>query len=171
MTVASIEQTLVERYAGVRARLFPPVKRLPPPEPEPEPEEKPTVVILPWFMPRWMKEKTRFNQHVVDYMQWRLAEEAGQEVQAPRPRSMMEIAMEALSHHPGVLLSDVRGVRRLRRIVDARQYVMYRLYAERDDVSLPMIGRFLGGKDHTTILHAVRKLEPILGEIAHRRKG
>lgn len=168
MTVQSVERTLVERYAGVKARLFAPRVVTHPPI---GPVDTKKVVILPWAMPTWMQEKTRFNQHIIDYMQWRLAEESGLDAPLPRPRSMMTIATEALSHYPGVTLQEVRGPRRFRRIVEARQYVMYRIYAELPDVSLPMIGRFLGGKDHTTILHAVRKLEPIFGEIAHRRKG
>jgi hypothetical protein len=35
---------------------------------------------------------------------------------------------------------------------------MSRIYEERGDISLPEIGRFFGGRDHTTVLHAVRKL-------------
>lgn len=42
--------------------------------------------------------------------------------------------------------------RRVKRIVDARQFVMY-WACRRTTLSLPHIGRKLGGRDHTTVLH------------------
>ncbi len=60
---------------------------------------------------------------------------------------------------------------RSKHIVAARQEAMYRVRKERTDMSLPMIGRVFGGKDHTTILHAVRKIEAqraVLSEGAER---
>lgn len=54
--------------------------------------------------------------------------------------------------------SDIRGSRRTRTISEPRQYAMY-LSRKLTDHSYPEIGRMFGGKDHTTVLAACRKLE------------
>lgn len=52
----------------------------------------------------------------------------------------------------GVLKKDLHGNRRYREIVFARQFVMY--WAVRlTPLSLPQIGRLMGDRDHTTVLH------------------
>lgn len=73
-------------------------------------------------------------------------------------RSMKDICLDVLKAHPKVSFDDIRGPRRCRFIVAARQECMYSIYTERRDVSFPMIGRFFGGRDHTTVLHAVHKI-------------
>lgn len=55
-----------------------------------------------------------------------------------------------------IAVSDITGTRRFQYIVRARQEVFYRLRAEAG-FSLPHIGYIVGGKDHTTILHGIRK--------------
>lgn len=59
----------------------------------------------------------------------------------------------------GIPVEEIVGVSRSKHIVAARQEAMYRVRKERPDMSLPMIGKAFGGKDHTTVLHAVRKFE------------
>ena len=58
----------------------------------------------------------------------------------------------------GICGSDIRGARRTRSISEPRQYAMY-LSRTLTDHSYPEIGRLFGGKDHTTVLAACRKLE------------
>lgn len=74
-------------------------------------------------------------------------------------RSVDEIVAGVLKSYPGISWEDVKGVRRARKFVNPRQACMYAVYTERSDLSLPQVGRLFGGKDHTTILHAVRKIE------------
>jgi len=62
------------------------------------------------------------------------------------------IALEVAAAY-GLTLGDLQSDRTDRRVAWPRQHVMHRLYA---DYSLPEIGRFLGGRDHTTVLHGVR---------------
>jgi chromosomal replication initiator protein len=50
---------------------------------------------------------------------------------------------------------------RSRNIARPRQIAMY-LLREEIDVSLPQIGEVLGGRDHTTVMHAVDKIEKII---------
>jgi chromosomal replication initiator protein len=59
-----------------------------------------------------------------------------------------------------IKMSDLLSSRRVQNIVRARQVAMY-LSKILTSKSLPEIGRKFGGKDHTTVLHAVRKVEEI----------
>ncbi|WP_057742127.1 chromosomal replication initiator protein DnaA [Limosilactobacillus secaliphilus] len=59
--------------------------------------------------------------------------------------------------------SDITGKKRVKNIVVPRQIAMY-LSRELTDNSLPRIGRAFGGKDHTTVLHAIDKIEKQIGQ-------
>ena len=63
----------------------------------------------------------------------------------------------------GVSIEDLRGPRRTRLVVTARQAAMY-VCRSLTEESLPSIGRSFGGRDHTTVLHAVRKIEKLMTE-------
>lgn len=62
-----------------------------------------------------------------------------------------------------VSVMDIISPRRSREYVMARQYIMWRLKRE-TTWSLPRIGQFLGGRDHTTILHGIRQWEKRMKE-------
>lgn len=57
----------------------------------------------------------------------------------------------------GITLEDMCGPARKRPLVEARQMTMY-VMRELTDFSYPAIGEQFGGRDHTTVLHAVRKI-------------
>jgi chromosomal replication initiator protein len=61
----------------------------------------------------------------------------------------------------GVKLSDLKSQRRVQSIVLPRQVCMY-IARKITDLSLPAIGKEFGGKDHTTVLHAERKVSRLL---------
>jgi len=74
-----------------------------------------------------------------------------------------EIAREVGARY-GVSVEDIEGKRRFRMLVHARQEVAWRLYSARHPsgvrrFSMPQIGAWLGGRNHTTILHAIRAHE------------
>ena len=58
----------------------------------------------------------------------------------------------------GISLADLKNKRRNKTIVVPRQIAMY-LSRELTDLSLPEIGEFFGGKDHTTVLHSFNKIK------------
>ena len=60
-------------------------------------------------------------------------------------------------------LEDLRGHSRSRVLVNARQVAMY-LCRELTDLSLPRIGQAFGGRDHTTVMHADRKIRQQMAE-------
>ena len=63
----------------------------------------------------------------------------------------------------GLSMEDLCGSSRSRVLVQARQIAMY-LCRELTDLSLPKIGQQFGGRDHTTVMHADRKIREQLGE-------
>ncbi len=83
-------------------------------------------------------------------------------VQNLEPRRIkIEDILRIISRHYGVSKGDLLSQRRHRSVVWPRQIGMY-LAKQLTARSLPEIGRRFGGRDHTTVLHAIRKIE---GEI------
>jgi chromosomal replication initiator protein len=62
-----------------------------------------------------------------------------------------------------ITLEELKSKSRTRTLVTARQIAMY-LLRELTDMSLPKIGQELGGRDHTTVMHADRKIRTLMAE-------
>jgi chromosomal replication initiation ATPase DnaA len=78
----------------------------------------------------------------------------------PKPQTMREIAERVAGLH-NVTVDDLKGSSRLKKFAHARQEAMWAMrQAVNADgsprFSLPQIGRFLGGRDHTTVIHGER---------------
>ena len=71
--------------------------------------------------------------------------------------------MGATAQYFGVTVEDLCGTSRSRVLVTARQIAMY-LCRELTDLSLPKIGQAFGGRDHTTVMHADRKIRQLMAE-------
>lgn len=65
-----------------------------------------------------------------------------------------------VAEHFNIRLSDMHSARRARQVARPRQVAMY-LAKQLTARSLPEIGRKFGGRDHTTVMHAVRKIEEL----------
>ncbi len=63
----------------------------------------------------------------------------------------------------GLTIDDLCGSSRSRVLVTARQIAMY-LCRELTDMSLPKIGQEFGGRDHTTVMHADKKIRQLMAE-------
>ncbi|MGI8614131.1 MAG: chromosomal replication initiator protein DnaA [Nocardioidaceae bacterium] len=63
----------------------------------------------------------------------------------------------------GLTIDDLCGASRSRVLVTARQIAMY-LCRELTELSLPKIGQQFGGRDHTTVMHADRKIRQLMAE-------
>jgi len=71
--------------------------------------------------------------------------------------------MAATAEYFGLTMEDLCGSSRSRMLVTARQIAMY-LCRELTDLSLPKIGQMFGGRDHTTVIHADRKIRAQMPE-------
>ncbi|PZF82746.1 chromosomal replication initiator protein DnaA [Jiangella anatolica] len=71
--------------------------------------------------------------------------------------------MAQTSAYFGLTIEDLQGTSRSRVLVTARQIAMY-LCRELTELSLPKIGQHFGGRDHTTVMHAERKIRTLMAE-------
>jgi chromosomal replication initiator protein len=72
----------------------------------------------------------------------------------------VEEIQRKVSEHYNIRLSDIIGPKRVRVIARPRQVAMY-LAKQLTTRSLPEIGRHFGGRDHTTVMHGVRRIEEL----------
>ena len=75
-------------------------------------------------------------------------------------RVTIEEIQKRVSEHFNVRVTDMHSARRARAVARPRQVAMY-LSKQLTSRSLPEIGRKFGGRDHTTVMHAVRKIEEL----------
>jgi len=85
-----------------------------------------------------------------------ISDQAGPEITAP-------LIMSQTAAYFGVTVEDLCGTSRSRVLVTARQIAMY-LCRELTELSLPKIGQQFGGRDHTTVMHAERKIRQLIAE-------
>ena len=132
----SAELDFLDNYRAIRRRLWAGhVKEVQPepvvePEPEPEPEPVATRDLL-------------------------MVATAG----FPGGKSLRQEMREAVANIAkihGITYYDIMSIRRTKKVVRARHEAMHYV-KQHTPWSLPQIGQFFGGMDHTTILHGVRK--------------
>ena len=78
----------------------------------------------------------------------------------PRPITP-DVILDATAAKFGLLKEDIIGQRRHRPLVTARQIAMY-VFRELTELSYPAIAREFGGRDHTTVIHAVDKISTLM---------
>ena len=131
-------------------------------------KRKPDVVpapIVPEPIPLWIPPETETNILAIQARITKVRRELeqletryGELVQLPRRRVRVEDIQRACAIHYGVRRADLLSPRRETFVVGVRHTAMY-LSKILTALSLPQIGRQFGGRDHTTVLHAVRKIE------------
>ncbi|HEY4315683.1 MAG TPA: chromosomal replication initiator protein DnaA, partial [Actinomycetes bacterium] len=80
-----------------------------------------------------------------------------------QPEITAATIMAQTSAYFGQSMEDLCGSSRSRVLVTARQIAMY-LCRELTDLSLPKIGQQFGGRDHTTVMHADKKIRQLMAE-------
>jgi chromosomal replication initiator protein len=83
--------------------------------------------------------------------------------ESERPEITAAIIMGVTAEYFGLTLDDLTGGSRSRVLTTARQIAMY-LCRELTELSLPKIGQTFGGRDHTTVMHADRKIRHQMAE-------
>jgi hypothetical protein len=142
-----IEAAQHARHLALRAKLFPKV----PPVIQEKP--KPRVIFV---------GKARFQ---IDPFAPRCAWPRVVKQRQPGDPIPFKEVIRAVCETFGVTKEDLKGPRQIRRIALPRQIGMY-LAATLSRLSLPENGRRFGDRDHTTALHAVRKIRGLI-EIGH----
>jgi chromosomal replication initiator protein len=80
----------------------------------------------------------------------------------PKTRTDAEMLTE-IAGYLGFEVEALKGKSRQRPLVTGRQIAMY-VFREQTDLSYPSIARLFGGRDHTTVIHAVEKIQRQMGE-------
>lgn len=95
-----------------------------------------------WDLPTWKTQRTYFNDHV---NRWRM-------------RSMQPNTdwLKDRCDYLGVSYDAIISHSRNRELVKVRHQLMYEINVKFPELSLPQIGKMLGSRDHTTILHGIR---------------
>ena len=75
-------------------------------------------------------------------------------------RVTIEEIQKRVAEHFNIRVSDMHSARRARSVARPRQVAMY-LAKQLTSRSLPEIGRKFGGRDHTTVMHAVKKVDEL----------
>ena len=75
-------------------------------------------------------------------------------------RVTIDEIQKRVAEHYNIRLADMHSARRARAVARPRQVAMY-LCKQLTPRSLPEIGRKFGGRDHTTVMHAVRRIEEL----------
>ena len=83
--------------------------------------------------------------------------------EAQGPEITAATIMGQTASYFGLSIDDLCGTSRSRVLVTARQIAMY-LCRELTDLSLPKIGQQFGGRDHTTVMHADKKIRSLMAE-------
>lgn len=78
-------------------------------------------------------------------------------------RVTIDEIQKRVAEHYNIKVADMHSARRARTVARPRQVAMY-LSKQLTPRSLPEIGRKFGGRDHTTVMHAVRKIEELCSE-------
>jgi chromosomal replication initiator protein len=79
------------------------------------------------------------------------------------PEITANTIMAQTASYFSLTIDDLCGTSRSRALVNARQIAMY-LCRELTELSLPKIGQSFGGRDHTTVMHADRKIRQLMAE-------
>ncbi|WP_018900402.1 helix-turn-helix domain-containing protein [Rhizobium sp. 2MFCol3.1] len=154
---------------ATHSRCFNPVVKVAP-KIEAAPKPAPVIRFFAKQLPMWESGMLTFDAHVIAFRTWNAVSTfstSGKvclsgDLDAAGRRTIEAIVSEVLARYPGTTIADVRSGRRPRSITEPRQVAMYEVYSQRPDLSLPMIGRWFR-KDHTTILHAIRKVGKLRG--------
>jgi len=81
---------------------------------------------------------------------------------APKHRTDEELLTE-VAGILGFTVEALKGKSRQRPLVSARQVAMY-IFRDMTELSYPAIARLFGGRDHTTVIHAVEKTQRLMRE-------
>jgi chromosomal replication initiator protein len=81
-------------------------------------------------------------------------------LRAHERRITIEEIQRRVAEHFGIRIADMHSARRARAVARPRQVAMY-LAKQLTPRSLPEIGRKFGGRDHTTVMHAIRRIEEL----------
>jgi chromosomal replication initiator protein len=93
-----------------------------------------------------------------------MAQEVLKDILIEKRRELtVEEIQKIVANHYSIKVSDLKSAKRMKALVLPRQIAMY-LSRQLTSCSYPEIGERFGGKDHSTIIHAIKKIEKVMDE-------
>lgn len=80
-----------------------------------------------------------------------------------RESILLDTIIKIVAQHYDVAINDIRSKKRHQDIANVRQIAFY-MMKKMSDCSLQAIGNYVGGRDHSTVIHAVTKVEKLLAQ-------
>ena len=166
------ERTSPQRAAAIKARLYGTPSRKVSPKPEPEPVEQPKpVVIYKMVRPVIPTGPVQHNAHVSDWYKHE-CDRLGKQVSELEfklgayndnggQRVYLDEIIAKMCEHYGVSKLDIKSERRTRDLVRLRHKMIW-VVKKLTPLSYPQIGRHFGGRDHSTILNAVSRIDALI---------
>lgn len=157
-------QSPVGSAVVIPAAVEPPQGRfVPPPEPEFAPpeafDEDAYSRIAGGVMPVHVASHPEVDPAGDEIVRLAIAAGTGERTYRRSPKYIIEATAREFSLRP----SDLKGPRRSHYLIIPRHLAIWRIGIARPDFSLPTIGRYMGGRDHTSILYAIRATDARLG--------
>ena len=109
----------------------------------------------------WNKKSKKANDVLDIWMPW---------AQNSEKQMSYESILEAISNFYSIPVKDIVGKSRIKEIANARHIAMYFAYHHMK-ATLKDIASYFGGRDHTSVLHAVKKIQQVMkdnGDKAHQ---
>lgn len=141
------EAALKAHYTDVRRRIW---TAQPKPKPKPAQDHIRLVVVNEPERPTWKRTRTNFDAHVIEFYFARA-----------RAGSPMRAYIRSRAEELGYDYKRIVSKGRTRELAYARQLIMWEVKHLWPAVSFPELGRMFGGRDHTTVLHAMRKMNAL----------
>jgi Bacterial dnaA protein helix-turn-helix len=114
--------------------------------------------------PMWKTGLIQYNHHVLAYRKMLLAKEEASTAVESDLKSMDEIAAEVISKFDNLDIRMLKGPSRTIPVALARQLLVYEIKNQRPDLSWGKIALYLGGRDHSTAMHAYKKINSLREE-------
>src|SRR4051812_14250179 len=151
---------LIEHYREVDPRIRTAPFKPKPGKPRPRLVERPGVAPEPEDKPQTVHEmKRKLLSDEMDAAFAELGEELTAKIRTPHPCT--RIINEVCREHD-ITREELISPCRTLHLARIRQLAMWR--CRQAGISLPVIGRYFGNRDHTTVLHACRKIEAAMRE-------
>ncbi len=175
-----------ENWKAARERLFRPAAK--PQIQIVAPVVKPVIEVQqPQPRPLWTWADVQFDWHVHAWreavghsvsdlvhenaamrMALRVAEIDAASCTVRTRRPIQEIVADVLRDFPGIERVDIDSHHRTKDIIYPRHLCFYEVVEQRSDLSFPQIGRYFGGRDHTTIIYGHRKIAEMTADERRR---
>lgn len=151
MHTNSALQRQVNHYAAVRARIDAAGRKYKKSKMSARDEAPKRIGVVLGVIPTWKREETRFDCHKPMPSEYKF-------------RLPIDEWIAKRCGELDISVEEIKSTNKKREYAYKRMQIYYEIKNEYPHLSLPTIGRLIGNRDHTTVLHGIRKWEQMKNE-------